>query len=503
MIPLERFLSSFNYTICPNYRTKHCELHCGQCDIPICTICSTVGKHLGHKVVDIFENFESKKDVLKRDLEELEKSIFPKYQESAAIIKTQRTNQHEHFQKLTADLNKQGEILHGEINTIIQSKQSEIDDMDAQQLAALGKQEAAVHKTISEIKQAIQDLKSLLNTNDVGYVSKYKSQVEKFRILPPKLEISLPSFLPQTINREQLLKQLGSLSPLTIETEEKIYTLPAQGAESTPARILLNDPRLITDIPTGHKELFLVSCLTDDEIWTRGHKRTMTLHNLKGELRKSVRTKSGNIALDLTVTRSGNLVYADERSINLVRDTHIQKLITLRGWRPCGLCSTVSGDLLVSMINDDYDQIKVVRYSGSKEKQTIQWDEQGKPLFSSRGHRERYLSENRNLDICAIDDGGLAVVVLSAAGKFRFRYTGPPSTIYEPLNLYGIATDSQANILASDLFNGYITIIDQDGHFLRYIGGFQNPYGICVDSRDHLFVAESFNCIVKKIQYYV
>ena len=158
--------------------------------------------------MDIFENFESKKDVLKRDLEELEKSIFPKYQESAAIIMTQRTNQHEHFQKLTADLNKQGEILHGEINTIIQSKQSEIDDMDAQQLAALGKQEAAVHKTISEIKQAIQDLKSLLNTNDVCYVSKYKSQVEKFRILPPKLKISFPNFLPQTINREQLLKQL-------------------------------------------------------------------------------------------------------------------------------------------------------------------------------------------------------------------------------------------------------------------------------------------------------
>ena len=61
-----------------------------------------------------------KKEVLRKDLQELEKFIFPKYQEFAAIIKTQKTDQLKNSQKLTTDLKKQGEALHKEIDSIIQ-----------------------------------------------------------------------------------------------------------------------------------------------------------------------------------------------------------------------------------------------------------------------------------------------------------------------------------------------------------------------------------------------
>ena len=209
---------------------------------------------------------------------------------------------------------------------------------------------------------------------------------------------------------------------------------------------------------------------------------------------------------DITMTRSGTLVYADylNRSINLVSGTQIQTLITLRGWKPFGLCSTSSGDLLVIQNRDDEKQTKLVRDSGNTQKQSIQRDEQGNMLFSSDSTYTVHLSENRNLDICVADNGAGAVVVISAAGKLRFRYIGTPSTTREPFRPDGIITDSRANILTSDPGNHRIHIIDQDGHFLRYIHncGLQNPYGLCVDSRDNLFVAERKTGRVKKIQYY-
>nr|XP_022304761.1 uncharacterized protein LOC111111875 [Crassostrea virginica] len=509
VVPLEQFLSTLNYPKCPTHLTKQCELHCEQCDIPTCTSCISSGKHIGHKQLEIFADFESKKEVLRRDLQELEKSIFPKYQESAAIIKTQKTDQHKHSQKLTSELHKQGEALHREINTIIQRKQAEIDEMDAQHLAAIEKQEAVINKALHEIKQVIQDLKSLLDTSDVGLVSKYRSMIAEFRKLPHKLKISLPNFLPQKINREELLKQFGSLSRLSIETEEQGYTVPSSGAESyPPARPLLDIPRLVTDIPTtGYDRLFNVSCLSDEEIWTRGDNKIMKLYNLKGELLKSIQTKSGNAPEDIAVTQSGGLVYTDykDRSINLVSGTQIQTLIILRGWRPHSLCSTATGDLLVIMRSDDNKQTKVVRYSGSTEKQTIQLDDHGKPLYSSsRYNSMKYLSENRNLDICVADYTARAVVVVSAAGKLRFRYTGPPSTPGESFYPVGITTDSQANILTSDCDNNRIHIINQDGRFLRLIHncGLQLPWGLCVDSRDNLFVAEWKTGKVQKLQYY-
>ena len=57
----------------------------------------------------------------------------------------------------------------------------------------------------------------------------------------------------------------------------------------------------------------------------------------------------------------------NERSINIVMNDEIKSLslIKLQGWIPLNLCSTSSGDFLVTMITDDKKQSKVVRYFGS------------------------------------------------------------------------------------------------------------------------------------------
>ena len=85
------------------------------------------------------------------------------------------------------------------------------------------------------------------------------------------------------------------------------------------------------------------------------------------------------------MTRDGNLVYTDysDNSINLVTDGQIQPLVKLQGWKPYGLCRLTFDDLLVIMDNNDGKETKTVRYSGFREKQCIQWNDQGQPLYSS------------------------------------------------------------------------------------------------------------------------
>nr|XP_034333703.1 uncharacterized protein LOC117680578 isoform X3 [Crassostrea gigas]XP_034333704.1 uncharacterized protein LOC117680578 isoform X3 [Crassostrea gigas] len=493
---------------CSKHSTQLCDLHCEQCDIPICVECVSSYEHLGHKQVGILKILDTKRVALTKDLQELENSIYPKYQEIASNIPVQKTDLNKNSKKLTTALNKHGEDLHKDIDIAIKKLKSDVDEIESKYLVVLNKQENEIKRTISEITQNIADLKKLRKSNDASLVFAYKSRNAEFRRLPPKLTVSLPRFTSQKINKEQIYQQIGSLSALSIKTEEHGYTRDSLGAESfPPERPLIDVPRIITDINTEYgqsSELYSVSCLSDNELWTSGLGNMMRLYNLHGKLVKSIQTTSGEIPEDIAVTQSGELVYTDphERTVNIVKNTQIQTVIRLQGWGPLYVCSTSSGELLVVMISDDRKQTKVVRYSGSTVKQTIQYNDKGQPLYSSDDY-PKYINENKNLDICVADNGADAVVVVNHAGKIQFTYTGPPYTTKKLFNPIGITTDSQSQILIADCNNHCIHILDQDGQFFRYIdnGHLQYPFGLCVDTKDNLFVGEYYTGKVKKILY--
>ena len=462
--------------MCSKHPNKRCELQCEQCDNLICTLCVASKIHKHHDVNDLTIFYENKLADLKLDIQEFENSIYPKYQETMSEISVREGEIIEHSQALKANLKKQGRLLHREIDTIMEKMQSEIDDMDAQNIAAIEKHKGVINSTINEICKVMQDLKKLLDSNDVSFISKYKSSNEKFRKMPPKLAVSSLKFEPRIIHSDKLRELFGFISP----SDREFLSVP------------FIEANVITD-PTNSTS---VSCQSNEGFWTICSDNRIRFQTVG----RSICAKRRERPADIALTRYGDIVYTDlsDRSINIVTNSKTQLLFRLKEWWPFYVCSTSSGDLLVTMSSGSYERRnKIVRYNGSTETQSIQWDEKGEH-FTDSGIGP--LIENRNLDICVVDRR--AIVVLNADGKLRFRYSGRSVHKDKQFMPIGITTDSLGRILALDFASKSIHILDQDGNFLRFIDNcsLENPSSICVDSNDNIYVSDVNR--VKKIQYY-
>ncbi|XP_052679375.1 uncharacterized protein LOC128160139 [Crassostrea angulata] len=501
IVPFKQRKSTLIFPNCKKHSKETCKLQCMSCNNSICAKCLILKEHKDHNVVDLEDSYNSKKENIKKDTEEIENVISPTYEEIRKSLESQIVSLDGEYGKIIIIMSKQGEEWHKEIDRAIEQMKNEINEIKVSHRGILVKHLKEIKQIETMIKENLSTLKDLQReSNVVSRIIEYSSRNNEFGKLPPKIHVTMPTFCPRPVDRIEAKKLIGSIKPLTSTTNENGYTLRKQRGSS---RELLDTPVIINKFNTGYTNLKNVSFYSEQEIWASAQVSEIKCFNIKGNSINAIKTKSEEYPSDKAVTRDGCLLFSDYklRTVNKVVNGQIKEIITLQGWIPLYLCVTSSDDLLVVMWDEDKPQYKVVRYSGSVEKQTIQYDKDGKPLYSE-AYKIKFIAENRNLNICVADRAAGAVVVVSQAGKLRFRYTGHPSK-ENPFIPRGITTNSQSQILVADCGNLCIHILDQDGQFLRHIDNimFDDPTGMCVDTLDNLFVAEYTTGDIKVIKY--
>nr|XP_019924222.2 uncharacterized protein LOC105331618 [Crassostrea gigas] len=504
IVPFQERRTTLIYPKCGTHKNKKSKLQCKNCaNSFICSSCTASEQHKGHIFVEVLHAYKTQKEIVKKDTEELENSISPKYEEIARDLENQLAKLDGRYEKIATTISKQGEQWHREIDIVINKMKTEISEIKVKHRDILQKHLDEIKQIHSLINQTFLILMELEKSTEVSPIIEYSSKIREFRKLPPEVKVSLPTFISKPIDRNKLYTLVRELTPLSTATEE----VSPLNQQNTSVRELLDEPELVATVKTKHTRLRNVKFLGKDNIWTSGVTNDIKCFNINGSPLQTIKTNSGIMPNDIAVDSDRDLLYSDwtTRTVNKVKNGQTEELIRLQGWGPLNLCVTSTGDLLVTMYSDDETQSKVVRYSGSIEKQTIQFDDEGKPLYSGNGY-SKYITENRNHDICVADYGAGAVVLVNQEGKLIWRYTGHPSvTKNEPFKPWGITTDCKSRILTSDYKNHCIHIVDQNGQFLRYIDNcdLKNPIGLCVDNIDNLFVCEFYKGNVKEIKYYI
>lgn len=497
VVPFSRRNSTLIYPPCKIHTSKRCKFRCDDCDVLFCSLCSSLSAHERHKHSNIFEVYKSKKELIKNDAEKLENKVLPACKEMEKDIEAHISNIDKAFERVILAIENHGKYWHKKIDFILRDMKDNIGQLKKRQTEFLKKNLTKLQTLNSVLQKGILDLEDISKSKKISDAIAYSSNNELLK-LPSKVKVTPPQFQPN-LDEELTIDEFGTLTPGVLSTEDQSYSMVKQDLPSSKHdKILLEKPNIIATIVTGTASS--VANDNDKNIWTSSYLNSiLQRHCMQRSLCTRIPSQSGQIPRDITVNNMGELLYVSLDTLYRIRNGETESVNTLFEWNLKNLCRTQTGDVLVSMYSDDETQSKVVRYNGSTEKQTIQFDDDGEPLYSSNDCT-KHICENGNGDICVADWRACDVVVVNQSGRLQFKYNRQYEYEFTP---FGIATDSQWHILTSDDTNKRIHVLDPLGQFLKYISNYQlnNPKGLCIDNNDDLYVCEASLGVVKKIKY--
>ncbi|XP_062571467.1 uncharacterized protein LOC134233506 [Saccostrea cucullata] len=320
---------------------------------------------------------------------------------------------------------------------------------------------------------------------------RYKSQWKEYNAILTEIDIAVPSLKTKAFYGKDLSIEFGEYKA-TLK-QNSISSL----AEET-AKLKLssssNEPKLIAKFDTHIKPLWRVACTGTGMAWLSCEDQIIRLFDRHtSSTINSVNTTCtcSDCPYDMVALDKNELLYSDVNNgtVNHVQNGRSRILFTVPdGWQPRGMCTTISGDILVCLRPSDFSQHRVVRYQLQEKKilQIIDKDEFGNSIFSE-GKYGMFVEENNNGDILVSDMQARVLIGLEWTGKVRFRYKG--ATLSDRFNPRKIVTDSINRILLTDPGSRKIHILNIDGHLLTQVQiKCDIPVGLSLDMQGKLWV---------------
>ncbi|XP_062603650.1 tripartite motif-containing protein 2-like [Saccostrea cucullata] len=494
---------------CKIHPTKEIDIFCKECNIPLCSKCSTLQEHHGHIFTDLETIYTEKFTLCQTELSKIHNHFIPTSQDLQREVQENATEVKQIMDSIRTSMKAEAESLKNMVDTFLSENMEELNQIEKSLLEKLKSQEKTFDDYIAYLNDLAKEFQSYLSSTELtNFTTKLPENLE-IKSIPETTKPVTPEFSPAQYSKNDVAKLSGKIIKSDRKAElrrVKSMEIPpiATSMKSTSEKTKL-DKHVKSDkkqtlslsasvtkvrefnVP-GVDDVHHVSQDQPDRLWISDQNGNLIQTNLQGNVIQKIET-SGTSEGYHTVTQDRGLIFTDEikKVINrITQDNNITEFIKTGDWEPLSIHSShINGDLLVGMMKGR--KAKVTRYNKTgKELQNIQRDNKGQGLYNL----PHYITENINGDICTSDYNKFAVVVVNKSGQHRFSYRGQ-GLLFHP---YGICTDVLGHILVCDDDSYAVHLLDQDGQFLSLLlteqQGVEDPCSVCVDDENNLYVGQ-------------
>eukprot|EP00105_Crassostrea_gigas_P013578 XP_011429931.1 PREDICTED: tripartite motif-containing protein 2 [Crassostrea gigas] len=496
---------------CKIHPTRHIELLCEECQIPICSKCTATKEHRGHAFTDLEFVFDEKVSLkCHEEIAKIRNYFDPISQDLKKEIAGDVTEIKKIMEDVRTSMKAEAKSVKKIVDTITSEKIEQVNKIEQSLLETLINQNQQIDDYINYLNDLIKTFYGYISPSNIEQLTfALKSENLIIRPIPETSKPVPPVFTAGQYSKEDVAKLLGRITvPNTKPENRKIKPMETastqlkptgkqrkQDGEKSDVKQTLCLSSSVTKVREftipGFYDVFHISLGKSGRLWVSDWRGNLVQTDLQGNQLQKIQTSSG-IEGYHTVTQDGGLIYTDKHNkvINRITpDNTITEFIKTGDWTPLSIHSShINGDLLVGMKTND--EAKVTRYNKTgTEIQNIQRNNKGQPLYSE----PLYTTENINGDVCVSDYNNDTVVVVDKSGQHRFSYTGQRSEF----NPYGICTDVLGHILVCDGLT--VHLLDQDGQFLSLLltsqQGVKFPRSVCVDDENNLWVGQRGNTV--------
>lgn len=471
------------------------DFHCKECDVPLCSKCLTKPSHQGHTFFDLSTLYADNCQTCLEKIDQIRQHLFPTSKHLQEETKTDATVIKKTMNSLRSELKAEATNFKSIVDMVTLEYIDQVNKLEESLTQDLRNQDKTYEDYILYLNKLIKYFFAYLSLTKLednplissSFQAVIKPIPETSNLIPPVIEAG--QFSKENI--EKLFSRIHVPDVTPQKRKIKSMDFASRRSYSTFVKPTLSLSSSVSKIReytlSGIDNAWHISIGQSQKLWVSEINGNFVQTDAKGNHIQKTKT-SGGFGYH-TVTKNGDLIYADESNNVITKITPGYKIIEFiktGNWRPFSIHSSIiNEDILVGMKKDE--EVKVTRYSNAgKEKQNIQRNNKGNKVFGF----PYYITKNLNGDICTSDLDKHAVVVVTASGKQRFCYANPESEFVPR----GLCTDVLGHILVCDYSSETIHMLDQDGLFLRLLltkkQGVDHPCSVCVDAENNLYVGQ-------------